>query len=96
MLEIIADSLRANSIEHRLVLNHESLPTAVENFRKTPSLSVLLMPYIYGTNGFSIVEAAHVFLVEPVINRRLELEAIGRVRRVGQTKPIFVYRYLSF
>jgi hypothetical protein len=40
----------------------------------------------------NLTEAQHVILVEPQLHRSIELQAIARVRRLGQQYQTFVYR----
>jgi SNF2 family DNA or RNA helicase len=70
------------------------MQTNVEAFKKEPQVNVLLMPYAYGANGLNLIEATHVLLVEPTLKKSQEVQAIGRVHRIGQTKPTYVYRFL--
>lgn len=44
------------------------------------------MPMSSGSKGLNIVEATQVLLVEPSLNIGMELQAIGRVHRLGQTQ----------
>ena len=53
-------------------------------------LRALLLPLKSGANGINLVEAQHVFLVEPLIETAVEAQAIGRVHRMSQLKPTTV------
>ena len=44
------------------------------------------MPMSSVSKGLNITEATQVLLVEPTLNVGMELQAIGRVHRLGQTQ----------
>lgn len=66
----------------------------LSSFKYEKKINILLLPLHTGSNGLNIIEATHVLLVEPILNPAHELQAIGRVHRIGQTKPTFVHRFL--
>lgn len=67
----------------------------IEEFKDySNDITCMLLPLKYGSKGLNLVEATHVFLVEPILNPGEELQAVGRVHRIGQTKPTFVHRFI--
>ena len=67
---------------------------AVEKFRGNPSIDCLLLDAKTDSSGLTLVNATHVFICEPLIQTAVELQAIARVHRIGQTRPTTVWMYL--
>ena len=66
----------------------------LQKFKNREDVKVLLLPISSGANGLNLIEASHVLLIEPILNPAEELQAIGRVHRIGQTKPTTIHRFL--
>ena len=56
--------------------------------------TVLLLSLRAGGVGLHLTSASHIFLCEPSWNPAQEEQAIGRVHRIGQCKPVRVIRYV--
>ncbi|KAK3677689.1 hypothetical protein LTR78_002539 [Recurvomyces mirabilis] len=66
----------------------------IERFRHDPSVDCLLLDAKTDSSGLTLVNATHVFICEPLIQTAVELQAIARVHRIGQTRPTTVWMYL--
>lgn len=66
---------------------------ALEQFQNDPPTTVFLLSVRAGAVGLTLTAATHVFLLEPCLNVALELQAVNRVHRIGQTKEVHV-KYL--
>jgi len=72
----------------------KSFSVALRQFKKDQSVKILLLPVASGANGLNLVEATHVYLVEPLLNPAVEAQAINRVHRIGQLCETFVHRFI--
>ncbi|KAJ0062914.1 hypothetical protein NL108_008247, partial [Boleophthalmus pectinirostris] len=94
VLDIIAKALFDNNMEFTQINGTHKFQENLSSFKHDSQINILLLPLHTGSNGLNIIEATHVLLVEPILNPAIELQAIGRVHRIGQTKPTFVHRFL--
>uniref|UniRef100_UPI0037E80854 E3 ubiquitin-protein ligase SHPRH n=1 Tax=Semicossyphus pulcher TaxID=241346 RepID=UPI0037E80854 len=94
VLDIIAKALLDNNMEFSQINGIHKFQENLCSFKYEEKINILLLPLHTGSNGLNIIEATHVLLVEPILNPANELQAIGRVHRIGQTKPTFVHRFL--
>ena len=97
VLDILAQALEENNIPHAAL--HKGISATqnkykrnIQKFKNRGDIKVLLMPISQGANGLNLVEANHVILTEPLLNPAQELQAIGRVHRIGQKKKTCVHR----
>ncbi len=67
---------------------------AVEEFRSGDN-QVFLISLKAGGVGLTLTEADYVFLLDPWWNPAVEAQAIDRTHRIGQDKPVNVYRLVS-
>ncbi|XP_015204205.1 E3 ubiquitin-protein ligase SHPRH [Lepisosteus oculatus] len=94
VLDIIAQALYDNNMEFSQINGIHKFQENLSSFKYEEKINILLLPLHTGSNGLNIIEATHVLLVEPILNPAHELQAIGRVHRIGQTRPTFVHRFL--
>lgn len=66
----------------------------LKSFQECPKGAVLLMTLKTGGVGLNLVKASYVFHLEPWWNPAVENQATDRAHRIGQQKPVQVYRYI--
>ncbi|ETO25767.1 hypothetical protein RFI_11368 [Reticulomyxa filosa] len=84
MLDLIACVLQSNGI-HALSLTGDRFQRAktIEQFQTDDKVDVMLLSLHHDASGLTLVQATHVFILEPSFNEAVELQAIGRIYRVG-------------
>ncbi|KAK0628395.1 P-loop containing nucleoside triphosphate hydrolase protein [Bombardia bombarda] len=62
----------------------------VTTFNNSAKFRVLLMDINLAAFGLDMRSASRVYFINPVLNPQVEAQAIGRVRRISQKKPVTV------
>jgi SNF2 family DNA or RNA helicase len=64
----------------------------IEQFKTDPSSQIFLLSLKAGGVGLNLTEADHVYFLDSWWNPAVEKQAADRVYRMGQDKPVFIYR----
>jgi SNF2 family DNA or RNA helicase len=67
----------------------------VNAFQADDGPPVMLLSLKAGGTGLNLTAADHVFLVDPWWNPAVEDQAADRTHRIGQDKPVMVYRMVA-
>lgn len=68
---------------------------SIERFKQDASVECFLLDAKSDASGLNLVNASYVFLMEPLINAAIELQAIARIHRIGQQRATSVFMYLT-
>lgn len=68
---------------------------AVQYFKENEEVKVFLISIKAGGVGLNLTEADYVFILDPWWNPAVEQQAIDRSHRIGQTRNVFIYRFIS-
>ena len=67
----------------------------VRRFQADGGPPVMLVSLKAGGSGLNLTAADHVFICDPWWNPAVEAQAADRTHRIGQTRPVFVYRLIA-
>ncbi|CAO1380733.1 unnamed protein product [Diamesa hyperborea] len=94
ILNAIKPGLLANNIKLIHSINSYKFPQEIKAF-KLEDFTCLLINLKFAGKGLNLIEATHVFLVEPILNPDDEMQAVGRIHRIGQECFTFVHRFIT-
>ncbi len=95
-LELIEEVLNKRKITYsKLTGSTTDRKAVVDDFEKNENCKVFLISLKAGGVGLNLTSADYVFLLNPWWNPAAEAQAINRAHRIGQTKNVFVYRFIS-
>ncbi|KAG9191394.1 adenosine deaminase [Alternaria panax] len=67
---------------------------ALNNFRRDPNISIILMTISCAAVGLNITTANRAYIMEPQWNRTVEEQALACVHRMGETKEVTTIRFV--
>jgi len=95
MIALIEDALSAQKIGYtKLTGQTRNRDEAIERF-KSGEVNVFLISLKAGGVGLNLTEADTVIIYDPWWNPAAESQAADRVHRIGQDKPVFVYKLIT-
>ena len=95
-LDLIEQALSAAALTHsRIDGSTVNRSQVVADFQTEGGPQVLLMTLKAGGVGLNLTAAEQVFIMDPWWNPATEEQAAARVDRIGQTKPVFIYRVIA-
>lgn len=95
MLDLIADELNRNKIEYVEIRGDtKDRATPVEKFQNG-NVPVFLLSLKAGGTGLNLTAADTVIHFDPWWNPAVENQATDRAHRIGQKKPVFVYKLIA-
>ena len=96
MLRLIQHRLVTGGIGHLMLTGKtENRAELVETFQRDPSKTVFLLSLKAAGFGLNLTAASYAILYDPWWNPAAEAQAIDRIHRIGQTKPVIAYRLLA-
>lgn len=67
----------------------------INTFRQNDDMKLFLISIKAGGVGLNLIEADYVFILDPWWNPAVEQQAIDRSHRIGQTKNVFIYKFIT-
>ena len=96
----VLDLIRGRLDERKIRYEYLTGKTAdrqrpVDSFQENPDIPVMLISLKAGGTGLNLTAADYVIMVDPWWNPAAENQAADRAYRIGQTKPVFVYKLIT-
>lgn len=96
LLKLFKEELDKLQIAHSYLDGASQNRTQIVNtFKQNEQIPVFLISLKAGGTGLNLIEADYVFLLDPWWNPAAESQAIDRIHRIGQTRPVNAYRFIS-
>jgi superfamily II DNA or RNA helicase len=96
LLDLVEPQLASQAIRYvRLDGSTRDRAEVVRRFQEDDSVSVMLISLKAGGVGLNLTAADHIFLLDPWWNPAVEDQAADRAHRIGQQRPVMIYRMVA-
>lgn len=96
MLTILREALDARHIPYAYLDGKtKDRQARVDSFQNNPELPFFLISLRAGGVGLNLTAADYVIHIDPWWNPAVERQATDRTHRIGQDKPVFVYKLIT-
>ncbi|CEH18871.1 snf2 family helicase atpase [Ceraceosorus bombacis] len=95
-LDLVAQALQRQGVSFvKLDQSSKAGTKTIEQFRTSTDTNVLLLHAEAQSAGLNLICAKRIILLEPLVNHSRELQALGRIHRIGQQQETEVYCYMA-
>ncbi|XP_037031169.1 transcription termination factor 2-like isoform X1 [Bradysia coprophila] len=97
VLQLFQEHLNGHDIKFLVLTGSTKVShrqTIVQSFNEDADEQVLLLSLTAGGVGLNLCGANNLFFIDPHWNPQLESQAEDRVYRIGQTRPVTIYRFI--
>jgi superfamily II DNA or RNA helicase len=95
-LKIVQKQLSQTGIAYQMLVGSTTnRQQIVDQFQNDSECHVFLISIKAGGVGLNLTAADYILVLDPWWNPAVENQAIARAHRIGQDKPVFVYRFIS-
>ncbi len=96
MLTLVREELDARQIPYAYLDGQtKDRQARVDQFQNDPDLPFFLISLKAGGVGLNLTAADYVIHIDPWWNPAVEMQATDRTHRIGQDKPVFVYKMIA-
>lgn len=94
LIQIALEDNRMNFVRLDGKMTRAKRVAALDAFRENPDVTVFLISITAGGLGLNLTTASKVYVMEPQFNPAAEAQAVDRVHRLGQTRDVFITRFI--
>jgi non-specific serine/threonine protein kinase len=96
MLTIVREEMERRQIPYTYLDGQtKDRQSRVDTFQNDPEIPFFLISLKAGGVGLNLTAADYVIHIDPWWNPAVEMQATDRTHRIGQDKPVFVYKLIS-